>query len=73
MLTEDEKKDLIAKSVEAKARAYAPYSNFKVGAALLTEGGNVYTGVSRRLRQSQCQAHDLALILFLIGSGTQGY
>ena len=28
----------------AASRAYAPYSNFLVGAAILTKGGNMYSG-----------------------------
>ena len=28
----------------AASRAYAPYSNFHVGAAILTGGGNIYSG-----------------------------
>ncbi len=35
---------LLEKAKAALTSAYAPYSKFMVGAALLTENGNVYTG-----------------------------
>lgn len=37
---------LIARAVEARQWAYAPYSHYKVGAALLTASGKIYDGVN---------------------------
>lgn len=35
---------LFKKAIQARNNAYAPYSNFKVGAAILMEDNNVITG-----------------------------
>ena len=37
-------KILISKAMEARKGAYAPYSKYLVGAALLTDNMTVYTG-----------------------------
>lgn len=36
--------ELIKLAIEARQKAYAPYSHWKVGAALLTKDGKVYKG-----------------------------
>lgn len=41
-----EYKELYKMALEASENAYAPFSEFKVGAALLTGSGKVYTGVN---------------------------
>ncbi|MBC8385421.1 MAG: cytidine deaminase [Candidatus Cloacimonetes bacterium] len=37
-------KTLLEKAKQASLKAYAPYSKFKVGAALLTRSGKIYSG-----------------------------
>ena len=37
-------KELLQKAKEASKTAYSPYSNFPVGACVLYENGNIYTG-----------------------------
>lgn len=36
--------ELIDAAADVRERAYAPYSNFKVGAAVETDDGDIYTG-----------------------------
>ena len=36
--------DIVKKAIEAKEMAYAPYSNFKVGACIEGDNGKFYTG-----------------------------
>ena len=37
-------KELLLKAIEARAFAYAPYSNHRVGAALVGKSGKIYLG-----------------------------
>lgn len=39
-----DKRELIKKALEAQKKAYVPYSNFHVGAALITEDDKIFTG-----------------------------
>ncbi len=46
MLTDEVRNQLIRAALEARQWAYAPYSHYPVGAALLASSGRVYTGVN---------------------------
>ena len=43
-MTKEIEKQLVRTALEYRKRAYAPYSNFKVGAALLAKNGTIYGG-----------------------------
>ncbi len=43
LVTDD---DLVQTARDAMENAYAPYSRFRVGAALVTRGGQIFTGVN---------------------------
>ncbi|KAH8889557.1 cytidine deaminase [Thozetella sp. PMI_491] len=45
-LTREELERLHASSVQAKGTAYCPYSNFRVGAALLSQAGGITPGAN---------------------------
>ncbi len=44
MLKDDTIKLLIEEAIKARQMAYAPYSKYLVGAALIVPSGNIYTG-----------------------------
>lgn len=43
-LSQEQRQCLLQSAREAMQRAYAPYSHFKVGAALLTSEGRIFSG-----------------------------
>lgn len=45
-MLEEEKRNLINCAIDARTGSYSPYSNFSVGAAILTESGRIYTGAN---------------------------
>src|SRR5512139_3528135 len=45
-LTQQDKQSLIGLANTARQRAYVPYSKYRVGAALRTKSGRIFTGVN---------------------------
>jgi cytidine deaminase len=46
MLDKDKKQELVQAAIKARRGSYSPYSNYAVGAALLTRGGQVFLGAN---------------------------
>lgn len=43
-ISKEQEAELLTAAKQVRENAYAPYSRFKVGAALLTDDGRIYTG-----------------------------
>ncbi len=46
MVTEEQRDALISSACEVRHKAYAPYSNYLVGAAILAGNGQIFTGAN---------------------------
>mgnify|MGYP000143737369 CR=1 FL=1 len=57
-------RELVQKAREAKSKAFAPYSEFQVGAALLVSNGKVYTGSNIEVSGRSTSVHAEMLAAF---------
>ena len=46
MLNDEMRQKLIQSAATVREKAYAPYSKYAVGAAILTKSGRIYTGIN---------------------------
>ncbi len=73
MTTEDIDKALFEAAEAVRARAYAPYSKFQVGAAILADDGKIYAGCNvenAAYPVGNC-AEPSAIAAMLAGGGTR--
>lgn len=65
---------LIEKALEARKIAYVPYSNFAVGAALLTDTGKIYLGCNiENAAFSLCNCAERTALFKAYSEGDQSY
>ncbi|KAF1679588.1 MULTISPECIES: cytidine deaminase [Bacillus] len=64
------RQELIAEALKARDKAYAPYSKFQVGAALLTKDGKVYKGCNiENAAYSMCNCAERTALFKAVSEG----
>ena len=73
-MTEWSREKLVAQAGEARQRAYAPYSGYTVGAALLTKSGRIYTGCNvENAVYPLCTCAERVAVVKAVSEGEQAF
>lgn len=66
--------NLIKEALKARENSYSPYSNYKVGAALLTKSGKVYLGTNvENCGYSPCNCAERSAFFSAISNGEREF
>ncbi len=67
-----QKEALLQSACAIREKAYAPYSNYKVGAAILTENGRVFTGINvENASYGLCNCAERTAVFKMVSEGIQ--
>jgi cytidine deaminase len=73
-LSDEECRALIDLAIEASRRAYAPYSNYSVGAALRTRSGRLFTGCNvENAAYPTCMCAERVAVYKAVSEGERGF
>jgi cytidine deaminase len=73
-ITTQQRTELVQRAVQAMQRAYAPYSKYPVGAALLAESGEIFEGVNvENAAYPAGMCAERSAVFAAVTSGQQGF
>lgn len=73
-LNKEQIQQLITTAIDMRKFSYAPYSNFKVGAALLAKNGKIYTGCNiENAGYTPCNCAERTAFFKAVSEGTKDF